>query len=485
MLHFDENPGVGKKIIDKCLMAARAREAARKARETVRKGALSGGGLPGKLADCSERDPALTELYVVEGDSAGGSAKQGRDRRFQAILPIKGKIINVEKARLDKVLQNTEVQTLITAIGTGIGAPSGDNAKENEGAFDLKRLRYGRIIIMTDADVDGSHIRTLLLTFFYRQMPDLIRKGHVYIACPPLYLIKRKKREEYVDDDAALNRILITLGSEEVKLKNLADGKVITASQLKDILELLERLAKFSDAIRRHGGEFEAYLTQRDPQTGALPSYMVKVREGNTERVTYFSGEAEVRTFHEENRDLALFDDPVAEAVSTDLVLEGDVAPVAEKAASKKKDDQTRRRARLVELHESNSVQKIILELNRKGLRVEHFSDNDNPIFELIEGEGDKATTHALFSVPEILGKVIEIGKKGLSIQRFKGLGEMNPKQLFETTMDPNKRKMWRVVLNEDNAVEADRMFTILMGDVVEPRRQFIEDNALNARLDV
>ena len=316
-------------------------------------------------------------------------------------------------------------------------------------------------------------------------MPDLIRKGHVYIACPPLYLIKRKKREEYVDDDAALNRILITLGSEEVKLKNLADGKVITASQLKDILELLERLAKFSDAIRRHGGEFEAYLTQRDPQTGALPSYMVKVREGNTERVTYFSGEAEVRTFHEENRDLALFDDPVAEAVSTDLVLEGDVAPVAEKAASKKKDDQTRRRARLVELHESNSVQKIILELNRKGLRVEHFSDNDNPIFELIEGEGDKATTHALFSVPEILGKVIEIGKKGLSIQRFKGLGEMNPKQLFETTMDPNKRKMWRVVLNEDNAVEADRMFTILMGDVVEPRRQFIEDNALNARLDV
>ena len=485
MLHFDENPGVGKKIIDKCLMAARAREAARKARETVRKGALSGGGLPGKLADCSERDPALTELYVVEGDSAGGSAKQGRDRRFQAILPIKGKIINVEKARLDKVLQNTEVQTLITAIGTGIGAPSGDNAKENEGAFDLKRLRYGRIIIMTDADVDGSHIRTLLLTFFYRQMPDLIRKGHVYIACPPLYLIKRKKREEYVDDDAALNRILITLGSEEVKLKNLADGKVITASQLKDILELLERLAKFSDAIRRHGGEFEAYLTRRDPQTGALPSYMVKVREGNTERVTYFSGEAEVRTFHEENRDLALFDDPVAEAVSADLVLEGEVAPVAEKLAPKKKDDQTRRRARLVELHESNSVQKIILELNRKGLRVEHFSDDDNPIFELIEGEGDKSTTHALFSVPEILGKVIEIGKKGLSIQRFKGLGEMNPKQLFETTMDPNKRKMWRVVLNEDNAVEADRMFTILMGDVVEPRRQFIEDNALNARLDV
>ncbi len=485
MLHFDQNPGVGKRIIDKCLTAARAREAARKARETVRKGAMTGGGLPGKLADCSERDPALTELYVVEGDSAGGSAKQGRDRRFQAILPIKGKIINVEKARLDKVLQNTEIQTLITAIGTGIGVASGEaTAKENEGSFSLERLRYGRIIIMTDADVDGSHIRTLLLTFFYRQMPDLIRKGHVYIACPPLYLIKRKKREEYVDDDAALNRILITLGSEEVKLKNLADGKVVTASQLKDILELLERLAKYSDAIRRHGGDFETYLGERGPKTGEFPGFMVKVREGNTEWVTYFPGEAEVRAFHEENRDLALFDDPAPEH-NGDLTIEGEAAAPVEKVAPKKKEEGSRRRAKLIELHESTAVHKLVDELNRKGLKVEHFSDSDNPIFELVEGEGDKAVTHALFSVPEILSKVIEIGKKGLSIQRFKGLGEMNPKQLYETTMNPDKRKMWKVELNEDNAVEADRMFTILMGDVVEPRRQFIEDNALNARLDV
>ena len=480
MLHFDQNPGVGKKIIDKCLMAARAREAARKARETVRKGALTGGGLPGKLADCSERDPALTELYVVEGDSAGGSAKQGRDRRFQAILPIKGKIINVEKARLDKVLQNTEVQTLITAIGTGIGVATSDNAKENEGTFNLERLRYGRIIIMTDADVDGSHIRTLLLTFFYRQMPDLIRKGHVYIACPPLYLIKRKKREEYVDDDAALNRILITLGSEEVKLKNLADGKIFTAAQLKDLLELLERLSKFSDAIRRHGGDFEAYLGERDPHTGAFPTFMVKVREGNQEWVTYFPGEAEVRAFHEENRDLGLFED---QAHETNGHVEGE--PTTEKPAAKKKEEGPQRRARLIELHESAAVHKLVAEIGRKGLKIEHFADSDHPIFELIEGEGDKAITHSLFSVPEIHTKVIEIGKKGLSIQRFKGLGEMNPKQLFETTMDPNKRKMMKVELNENNAVEADRMFTILMGDVVEPRRQFIEDNALNARLDV
>jgi DNA gyrase subunit B len=426
MLHFDQNPGVGKRIIEKCLMAARAREAARKARETVRKGALTGGGLPGKLADCSERDPSLTELYIVEGDSAGGSAKQGRDRRFQAILPIRGKLINVEKARLDKVLQNTEIQTMITAIGTGIGAATSE--KDKDGAFDLARLRYGRIIIMTDADVDGSHIRTLLLTFFYRQMPELVRKGHVYIACPPLYLIKRKKREEYVDDDAALNRILINFGAEEVKLKNLADGKVFTAAQLKDMLDLLERLAKFSDAIRRHGGDFEQYLSERDPRTGAFPTFMVKVREGNTEWVTYFPGEAEVRQFHEENRDLNLFDDPPADASSNGHTPDGETAPVAaEKAAQKKKDEGPRRRARLVELHESTTVQKIVAELARKGLKIEHFADSDHPIFELIEGEGDKAVTHSLFSVPEIHSKVIEIGKKGMSIQRFKGLGEMNP----------------------------------------------------------
>ena len=479
MTFFDQNPAVGKKVVEKSLNAARAREAARKARDTVRKGALTGGGLPGKLADCSERDPDLTELYIVEGDSAGGSAKQGRDRRYQAILPIRGKLINVEKARLDKVLQNTEIQTMITAIGTGIGA--GDQ----EGAFDMGRLRYGRIIIMTDADVDGSHIRTLLLTFFYRQMPELVKQGKIYIACPPLYLLKRKKREEYVDDDAQLNRILITLGADEVKLKNLADGKVFTAAQLKDMLELLERLAKFSDAIRRHGGDFEEYLRERDPKTDLLPGYLVKVREGNQEWVTYFPGEAEVRAFHEENRDLNLFDEGLPEANGVDTPSADGEAVAAPAKAAGRKDEGPRRRARLVELHESAVVQKLIADLARKGLKVEHFSDSDHPIFELIEGEGDKAQTHSLFSVPEILAKVIEIGKKGMSIQRFKGLGEMNPKQLFETTMNPDKRKLMKVDLNEDNALAADRMFTILMGDVVEPRRQFIEDNALNARLDV
>jgi len=482
MLHFDQNPTVGKKIVEKCLMAARAREAARKARETVRKGALTGGGLPGKLADCSERDPDLTELYVVEGDSAGGSAKQGRDRRFQAILPIKGKIINVEKARLDKVLQNTEVQTLITAIGTGIGSSLGE--KEQEGSFNIAKLRYGRIIIMTDADVDGSHIRTLLLTFFCRQMPELVKQGKIYIAQPPLYLIKRKKREEYVDDDAQLNKILIDIGSDEVKVKNLADGKVFSSTQLKEILQLLERFAKFSDAIRRHGGDFEDFLAERDPKTGRLPTFMVKVREGNTEWATYFPGEDAVREFHEGNRDLNLYDDPTPEAPDAENPTEAAPEPVVSKP-SKKAPEAARRRAKLIELHESTSAQKLIDELARKGLKIEHYSSSDQPIFELVEGDGDKALTHPLFAIPEILVKILEIGKRGLSIQRFKGLGEMNPKQLFETTMNPEKRKMLKVVLNEDNAVEADRMFTILMGDVVEPRRQFIEDNALNARLDV
>src|SRR5205809_2170303 len=253
MSHFDANPSVAKKVVDKGLNAARAREAARKAREAVRKSALTGGGLPGKLADCSDRDPANTELYIVEGDSAGGSAKQGRDRKFQAILPIRGKLINVEKARLDKVLQNNEIRTMITAVGTGIG--DGDS----EGAFDLTKLRYHKIIIMTDADVDGSHIRTLLLTFFYRQMPELVKRGYVYIAQPPLYQIARKKRVEYVDDDAQLNRILIQLGTEEVKLRNVIDEQELPQAQLSEIPEPLEALDKYANRLRRKGPDFPVY----------------------------------------------------------------------------------------------------------------------------------------------------------------------------------------------------------------------------------
>src|SRR3982075_1500249 len=312
MTFFDQNPPIARRIFDKVLTAARAREAARRARETIRKGALTGGGLPGKLADCSERDPDLTELYIVEGDSAGGSAKQGRDRRYQAILPIRGKLINVEKARIDQFLKNTEIQSMITAIDTEIGKPKEDiegvAKSKDETSFDISKLRYGRIIIMTDADVDGSHIRTLLLTFFYRQMTELVRAGKIYIAQPPLYQIKRKKREEYVDDDIQLNKILISLGAEDVRLKNLADNKELSAAQLKDILESLERLAKLSESVRRHGGDFESFLAERQPKSGKLPSYLVKGREGNEESVRYFHDQREVRDFHEENLDLNLFD---------------------------------------------------------------------------------------------------------------------------------------------------------------------------------
>jgi DNA gyrase subunit B len=474
----EENPGIAKKVIDKCLMAARAREAARKAREAVRKTALTGGGLPGKLADCSERDATLTELYIVEGDSAGGSAKQGRDRRFQAILPIRGKLINVEKARLDKVLQNLEIQTMITAIGTGIGDGDG------EGSFNLEKLRYGRIIIMTDADVDGSHIRTLLLTFFYRQMPELVRGGHIYIAQPPLYQIKRKKREEYVDDDSQLNKILISLGAEEVQLKHLADGREFTKEQLSEVLDLLERLSKLSDSIRRHGGDFEEYLSHRDSPSGKLPEYLVKVREGNNEYVKYFHDEGTLRDFASQNLDLNLYEEEAVVENGDGATPTGIPSPNSNGSAAVA--PHLRRRARRVELHESNSVAKVFQELEKRGMMIDHYSASDEPIFELIEGEGDRTTVTALFSIPKILDAIKEIGRRGVQIKRFKGLGEMNAKELFSTTMDPVHRKLLRVDLNENNAGEADKMFTILMGDVVEPRRAFIEDNALNVRnLDV
>lgn len=456
MNYFDDNPPIAKRIVDKALNAARAREAARKAREAVRKTSLSGGGLPGKLADCSDRDPANTELYIVEGDSAGGSAKQGRDRKFQAILPIRGKLINVEKARLDKVLQNNEIRTMITAIGTGIGSGEG------EGAFNIERLRYHKIIIMTDADVDGSHIRTLLLTFFYRQMPQLVRDGYVYIAQPPLYSVTRKKRTDYVDDDVQLNRILLQNGSEEVRLKNLADGKEIPAKQLEEILGLLETLDKHATYIQRVGGNFADYVEKRGAD-GALPLHLVKTREGNEETVHYFVTNEEFEAFKAKNLDL--------------------LGDAEERAKAEKKG--VIRRAKHNDLHlENKAIGEILAKLSKRGLAVEHYAAQDKPLFELIEGEGERATITPLFSIPEILSSVKAVGKKGIQIYRFKGLGEMDAKELFETTMDPKKRKLLRIDLTD--AVEAEEMFTRLMGDEVEPRRQFIEDNALNVRnLDV
>ena len=455
MAYFDANPPIAKRVVDKGLNAARAREAARKAREAVRKSALTGGGLPGKLADCSDRDPENTELYIVEGDSAGGSAKQGRDRKFQAILPIRGKLINVEKARLDKVLQNNEIRTMITAIGTGIGDGEG------EGAFNIEKLRYHKIIIMTDADVDGSHIRTLLLTFFYRQMPQLVKQGFVYIAQPPLYSITRKKKTDYIDDDAQLNRILLQNGVEEVRLKNLADGREFTPKQLEEILALLESLDKHAIYIKRLGGDFADYVEKRG-KDGTLPQFMIKVRDGNDETVHYFLSGDEADTFKAQNNDLFGSDTEV----------------------ERRKDGPTRR-AKVYDLHlESKAIIDLLGKLSKKGLNVEHYAAQDKPLFELAEGEGDRATVTPLFSIPEILSGVKTVGKKGIQMYRFKGLGEMDAKELFETTMNPAKRKLLRIELTD--AVEAEEMFVTLMGEEVEPRRDFIVDNALNVRnLDV
>ena len=461
--YFDENPSIAKTVIEKSVNAARAREAARKARETVRKSALSGGGLPGKLADCSERDPAKSELYIVEGDSAGGSAKQGRDRRTQAILPLRGKLINVEKARLHKALQNKEIQSMITAIGAGIGDG------EQEGAFNLEKVRYHKVIIMTDADVDGSHIRTLLLTFFCRQMPELVRSGYLYIAQPPLYLVTRKKRQEYVQDDAELNKILIELGADDVQMRPVGGEAFVKVEALREILDTLSVLSRYSSSIEGNGGDFSDYLSAR--VEGHLPEFMVRVREGNEESVHYFSNESDLRKFSDAHRDLRLF---------------GDLSPEEEEEFSSSNTNGVSRRAVRHELHESHAVARLLERLDAAGIDTEQFFSLDKPIYEIVEGESEKESIAPLFSVPEILDRVLEIGRRGVTIKRFKGLGEMNAKELYSTTMDPETRQLLRVQLDEDNNLEADRMLDTLMGDIVEPRKRFIEDNALNVRnLDV
>ncbi len=473
---LEENPGVAKKIFDKALTGARAREAARKAKETIRKGAFSGGGLPGKLADCSERDPSLCELYIVEGDSAGGSAKQGRDRRTQAILPIRGKLINVEKASIDRVLNNNEIRTIITAVGTGIGTSDEKdkkNGEESDGSgFDLGRLRYHKIILMTDADVDGSHIRTLLLTFFYRKMPQLVAQGYIYVAQPPLFLIKRKKREEYVEDIETLDKILIELGTEEVSLVRLSDKKTFTKAQLLDILVSLQELEKLSRAVTRRGVKFDDYLEARDAKSGDLPKYISKVREGTEEKFHYFKDDKDMSKFREK---MGIEEDEEEDAKENGKGKQEKESPLVAKAKPL---------ARIYEIYEAGSIAKALQGLGKKGLEMEHYSAQDKPLFECVEGEGEKPTRTPIFSIAEILTAVKGVGKKGVQITRFKGLGEMDAKELFSTTMDPEKRQLLKVDLVD--AAKADEIFTTLMGDEVEPRRIFIEENALNVRnLDV
>ena len=469
MLYFETNPPVAKRIVDKALNAARAREAARKARETVRKGALSGGGLPGKLADCSERDPALGELYIVEGDSAGGSAKQGRDRRFQAILPLRGKLINTEKARLDKVLSNEEIRTLITAVGTGIG--EGD---ESVGGFNADKARYHKVIIMTDADVDGSHIRTLLLTFLYRQMKGLIERGYVYIAQPPLYKIKRKKREQYVDNDEQLNRILLELGSEDVVLARLADHHVFAPAQVDKIVENLAALEKLGAGVTRYGASLAEYLDAQDAATQALPRYVARIREGNKEAHQFLFDEharSKFLTEHGLNADLT---EQNANGISSTAPFPPDKKPTG-----------PIKRVTIHEIYESTEMAKLLKAIAATGLDTARFAATEAPRFTITENAGQKSENRLELRSPlEIVTTIRANGRKGLSIQRYKGLGEMNPKQLFETTMDPEKRRLLKV--NIADAAKADALFTLLMGDEVPPRRQFIEDNALNVQyLDV
>ncbi len=456
---FEENPPLARKVIDKALNAARARDAARKARDTVRKSAMSAGGLPGKLADCSEKDPSVCEIFIVEGDSAGGSAKQGRDRRYQAILPLRGKVLNVEKARIDKVLNNLEIRTLITAMGTGIGDHEGD------GAFDADKARYHKVIIMCDADVDGAHIATLLLTFFYRQMKGLIDRGYVYLAQPPLYKIKRKKREQYVDNDEQLNRILLELGAEDVTLVRLRDEHQFPSAKIDRIVESLARLEVLSAGITRYGCPIERYLDQHDDEQ-RLPKYIVRIRTGNDEDFRFLKNEDERTQFINAEG----FEDAFSETMIRQV--EHNERIVNERVS-------------IHEIFESSAISKVLKELSRLGLSVQTWTADDSPRYHLVENLGsEKESKVELFTILELLPRIREYGRRGLAIQRYKGLGEMNAKQLYETTMNPDSRRLLKVDIND--AAKAEQVFSMLMGDDVNARRRFIEDNALNAsNLDV
>ena len=450
--YLEEHPPVARKIIDKALLSARARDAARKARDlTRRKGALDSAALPGKLADCSERDPALCELYLVEGDSAGGSAKQGRNREFQAILPLRGKVLNVEKARLDKILNNNEIRTMVTAIGAGIGADE----------FDVSKVRYHKIIIMTDADVDGSHIRTLLLTFFYRQMPHLIESGYVYLAQPPLYKVSRKKREEYIDTDETLTRKLIELGAEDLTLK-VGRSRSFEGKELMSVMELLLQIEQASKSLARKGVNLEEYLRKRN-KAGGFPRYYVTIGKGDAAEHHFVTTDDELKTLREETERKT--------GTQLEIFIENGHSQGSQGDSA----------FRWQELYVASALAKVVEAIEKKGFTMDHFNLHETPVFTLKDSDDGETP---IFSLPNLLEVIREFGRKGLNIQRYKGLGEMNPEQLYETTMNPDKRKLLKVV--QEDAIKADEIFTILMGDEVEPRRKFIEDNALNVtNLDI
>jgi DNA gyrase subunit B len=436
MENFEKNPAVGRKICAKAIEAARAREAARKARElTRRKGALDSGGLPGKLADCQEKDPERCELFLVEGDSAGGSAKQGRDRRYQAILPLRGKILNVEKARFDKMLTHEEIRALITAVGTGIGKDD----------FDVSKLRYGKIIIMTDADVDGSHIRTLLLTFFYRQMPELVERGHVFIAQPPLYLIKKGKTLRYIRDEKEFRREVMRRATEDHTVE-AGEGKVkLQGGELTNFLMALAEYVDLFDKLEKRIGDARPLNSMLTAELGRKVEFEEKTKLEAVARGLKAAGlESSLKLDEEHN----LYVLNLLSETLRETTIDWELA--------------------------SSADYKRLLDLHRR------VRNQDQPPF-VIASNGDRIS---IGERRELLDHVMAIGKKAFTVQRFKGLGEMNPDQLWETTMDAENRILLQVRIEDQ--VEADSIFTVLMGDSVEPRRQFIEGNALDVEnLDI
>jgi len=468
--YLEENPGTAKRIILKAVQAMTAREAARKARDLVRrKGALASGNLPGKLADCSERDPALSEVFLVEGDSAGGSAKQGRDRRTQAILPLRGKILNVEKARIDKMLAHEEIATIISALGTGIGTDD----------FNVANARYHKVIIMTDADVDGSHIRTLLLTFFYRQMKELVERGFVYVAQPPLYRVRRKGREHYVQSDREMKMTLLKLGVEGAVLRSNPEPgsrkktpEEIAGAKLEELALVLTDAEELVRSIERRGIPWEDFLEARN-KAGEFPSWAVRL-------------DGAMHLFHTEAEAAkaigAAFPKPIKSAKKEAADKDKENGEEEEELPEEEPPEPE-------ELFGAKELNKVARKLETRGLDLADWHlearqavGEEKPWtrFSVVADE----ETVGVASVSQILPTIRRLGQKGMDIQRFKGLGEMNAEQLWETTMDPARRVLKQVLI--EDAAEAEHIFSVLMGTAVEPRREFLERHALEVRnLDV